>query len=51
MPAPYVISHLQVGIALQHIGAPLSEDANERAAVYLQILLLAGSLRLARSSI
>jgi hypothetical protein len=35
MPAPYVISHLQVGIALQHIGAPLSEDANERAAVYL----------------
>ncbi len=35
MPAPYVISHLQVGIALQHIGAPLSESANERAAVYL----------------
>jgi hypothetical protein len=35
MPAPYVISHLQVGIALQHIGAPLSEGANERAAVYL----------------
>lgn len=35
MPAPYVISHLQVGIALQQIGAPLSEGANERAAVYL----------------
>ncbi len=35
MPAPYVISHLQVGIALQQIGAPLAEGANERAAVYL----------------
>ena len=35
MPAPYVISHLQVGIALQQIGAPLAEDENERAGVYL----------------
>lgn len=35
MPAPYVISHLQIGIALQQIGAPLAEGKNERASVYL----------------
>ena len=35
MPAPYVISHLQVGIALQQSGAPLATDGTERAGVFL----------------
>src|ERR1700722_2360537 len=35
MPAPYVIAHLQIGIALRHIGAPFAEEENERAGVYL----------------
>jgi len=35
MPAPFVISHLQVGLLLQNLGAPLYEGGNERAAVYL----------------
>jgi hypothetical protein len=35
MPAPYVISHLQVGIALQQSGAPLASDGTERAGVFL----------------
>ncbi len=35
MPAPFVVAHLQVGLLLQRLGAPLSHDAAERAAVYL----------------
>jgi len=35
MPAPYVISHLQVGIALQQSGAPLASDGTERAGIFL----------------
>ena len=35
LPAPFVIAHLQLGLFLQHLGAPLSEADNERAAVYL----------------
>ena len=35
MPAPYVISHLQVGLAMQALDAPLSENETERAGVYL----------------
>ncbi|MHB0979667.1 MAG: type ISP restriction/modification enzyme [Thermoleophilia bacterium] len=35
MPAPFVIAHLQLGLFLQHAGAPFSEHAGERAAVYL----------------
>ena len=33
MPAPFVVSHLQVGLALDGLGAPLSD--NERAGVFL----------------
>jgi len=33
LPAPFVISHLQIGLLLQQHGAPLNDD--ERAAVYL----------------
>jgi len=35
LPAPFVISHLQVGLFLQNLGAPLASDKGERAAVYL----------------
>ncbi len=35
MPAPFVIAHLQVGLTMQDLGAPLAEDGSERAAVFL----------------
>ena len=35
MPAPFVISHLQIGLTLRHFDAPLSDDKNERVGVYL----------------
>jgi hypothetical protein len=35
LPAPFVVSHLQLGLLLQNIGAPLSETGTERAGVYL----------------
>jgi hypothetical protein len=37
LPAPFVISHLQLGLELETIGAPLSDrtDPPERAGVYL----------------
>ncbi len=35
LPAPYVISHLQLGLLLQSLGAPLSDEGDERAGVFL----------------
>ncbi len=35
MPAPFVVSHLQVGLTMQALDAPLSEDGTERAGVFL----------------
>ena len=35
LPAPFVISHLQIGLALDRFGAPFSADGKERAGVYL----------------
>jgi hypothetical protein len=35
LPAPFVVSHMQLGLLLQNLGAPLSETGNERAGVYL----------------
>ena len=35
LPAPFVVAHLQVGLYVQNLGAPLAADANERAGVYL----------------
>ncbi|HTO83675.1 MAG TPA: type ISP restriction/modification enzyme [Methylomirabilota bacterium] len=35
MPAPYVIAHWQVGIAMHSIGVALDDAHNERAGVYL----------------
>ena len=35
MPAPFVVAHLQVGLALRELDAPLAEDGTERAGVFL----------------
>ena len=35
MPAPFVVAHLQVGITMQELDAPLSENGDERAGVFL----------------
>ena len=35
LPAPFVISHLQLGLLLQNMGAPLADDGKERVGVYL----------------
>ncbi len=35
LPAPFVVSHLQLGLLLQNLGAPLSEKLKERVGVYL----------------
>ena len=35
MTAPFVVSHLQVGLTMQALDAPLSDDETERAGVYL----------------
>lgn len=35
LAAPFVVSHMQLGLLLQNMGAPLSDANNERAGVYL----------------
>ena len=35
MPAPFVVAHLQVGLAMRELDAPLAEDGSERAQVFL----------------
>jgi len=35
LPAPFVVSHMQLGLLLQNLGAPLSETPYERAGIYL----------------
>ena len=35
MPAPFVVAHLQVGLTMQELDAPLSDHGNERAGVFL----------------
>ena len=35
MPAPFVVSHLQVGLTMQNLDAPLADDGTERAGVFL----------------
>ena len=35
MPAPFVVAHLQVGLTMQALDAPLSDDASERAGIFL----------------
>ena len=35
LPAPFVISHLQIGMLLHRLGAPFTDGTDERASVYL----------------
>src|SRR5713226_5798910 len=35
LPAPFVVAHLQLGLLLQNLGVPLSEEKNERVGIYL----------------
>lgn len=35
LPAPFVVAHLQLGLLLQSLGAPLSDTGAERVGVYL----------------
>ena len=35
MPAPFVVAHLQVGLTMQDLDAPLSENETERASIFL----------------
>ena len=35
MPAPFVVAHLQVGLTMEDLGAPLSESEMERAGIFL----------------
>jgi len=35
LPAPFVVAHLQLGLLLQNLGAPLTEDKAERVGVFL----------------
>jgi hypothetical protein len=35
LPAPFVVSHLQLGLLLQNLGAPLTDSLDERVGVYL----------------
>lgn len=35
MPAPFVVAHLQIDIALRELGVALSDDGTERAGIYL----------------
>ena len=35
MPAPFVVAHLQVGLTMQTLDAPLADDGNERPGVFL----------------
>ena len=35
MPAPFVVAHLQVGLTMQDLDAPLADDGNERPGVFL----------------
>ena len=35
MPAPFVVAHLQVGLTMQDLDAPLAENETERAGIFL----------------
>ena len=35
MPAPFVVAHLQVGLTMQDLDAPLADDSAERAGIFL----------------
>ena len=48
MPAPFVVAHLQVGLTMQDLDAPLADDGTERASVFLTNALTGWKPRTAR---
>jgi hypothetical protein len=51
MPAPFVVAHLQVGLLLQHLQAPLADEGEERASVYLTNALTGWSAERERQAV
>ena len=45
LPAPFVVAHLQLGLLLQNLGAPLPEKGDDRVGVYLTNALTGWELR------
>ena len=43
MPAPFVVAHLQVGLTMQDLDAPLADDGAERAGIFLTKSMVAGN--------
>jgi hypothetical protein len=35
LPAPFVVAHMQLGLLLRNLGAPLDDESDERVGVYL----------------
>ena len=48
MPAPFVVAHLQVGLTMQDLGAPLADDSLERASIFLTNALTGWEPRMTR---
>ena len=49
MPAPFVVAHLQVGLTMQDLGAPLADDGMERASIFLTNALTGWETRTTKS--
>ena len=49
MPAPFVVAHLQVGLTMQDLDAPLADDGAERAGIFLTNALTGWELRTTKS--
>ena len=45
LPAPFVVAHLQLGLLLQNLGAPMPEKGTDRVGVYLTNALTGWELR------
>ena len=48
MPAPFVVAHLQVGLTMQRLDAPLADDDSERAGIFLTNALTGWEPRVAK---
>ena len=48
MPAPFVVAHLQVGLTMQDLDAPMTDDGTERAGIFLTNALTGWEPRMTR---
>ncbi|MXY51546.1 MAG: N-6 DNA methylase, partial [Gammaproteobacteria bacterium] len=48
MPAPFVVAHLQVGLTMQRLDAPLADDDSQRAGIFLTNALTGWEPRVAK---